>query len=77
MVRSTHLHDRDKPYPEGWENVADLRVFRTPAGEWEKLISWRADMRKHGWRLLKVTSDENELVAVFGKTKSNLRAANA
>jgi hypothetical protein len=58
------------PYPPHWENVADLRVFRTSAEEWEKLIGWRTDMRKRGWKLLKVTSEENEVVAIFGRTKT-------
>ena len=49
-----------------------MRVFRTPLAAWERLISWRADMRKRGWRLLRVTSDADELVAVFGKTKPEL-----
>jgi hypothetical protein len=34
-------------------------------------------MRKRGWKLLKVTSDEVELVAVFGKTKTDLNTAGA
>lgn len=58
-----------KPYPAQWEQVADLRVFRTTAEEWEKLIGWRADMRKRGWKLLRVASEGTEMVAVFGRTK--------
>jgi len=50
--------------------VADLRVFRTSVEEWEKLIGWRTDMRKRGWKLLKVTSEETEVVAIFGRTKT-------
>ena len=50
--------------------MADLRVFRTTAEEWEKLIGWRTDMLKRGWKLLKVTSEGSEVVAVFGRTKS-------
>jgi hypothetical protein len=49
--------------------VADVRVFRTNAKEWEKLITWRADMRKRGWKLLRVSSDGPEMVAIFGRTK--------
>ncbi len=75
MASSTAPQDRNKPYPESWEQVADLRVFRTNSKDWERLISWRQDMRKRGWKLLKVTSDEVELVAVFGKTKSDLNPA--
>ncbi len=59
-----------KPYPPQWEAVADLRVFRTTAQEWQKLIGWRADMRKRGWKLLRVSSDGPEMVAVFGRTKA-------
>jgi len=58
------------PYPPHWENVADLRVFRTTAAEWEKLIGWRTDMRKRGWKLLKVSSEDTEVVAIFGRTKT-------
>ena len=60
-----------KPYPAHWENVADLRVFRTTAQEWEKLIGWRADMTKRGWKLLRVASEGVEMVAVFGRTKAD------
>jgi hypothetical protein len=45
-------------------------VFRTTAEEWEKLIVWRNDMLKRGWKLLKVTSEEVEVVAIFGRTKT-------
>jgi hypothetical protein len=75
MSRSTTPPDRNKPYPEAWEQVAELRVFRTSARDWERLITWRQDMRKRGWKLLKVTSDEVELVAVFGKTKTGIQTS--
>ena len=58
-----------KPYPPHWEAVAELRVFRSTSEEWEKLIGWRADMRKRGWKLLRVSSDGPEMVAIFGRTK--------
>jgi hypothetical protein len=74
MSRSSTPQDR-KPYPDSWEQVADLRVFRTTASDWDRLISWRTDMRKRGWKLLRVTSDDSELVAVFGKTKPDLHQA--
>ena len=64
-----------KPYPPHWEDVADLRVFRTTALQWEKLIGWRADMRKRGWKLLRVSSDGPEMVAIFGRTKNGKEAA--
>ncbi len=60
----------DKPYPADWEEVAELRVFRAPEDDWIKLVTWRADMHKRGWRLLKVNSDTGEVVAVFGRTKT-------
>ena len=60
-----------KPDPAHWESVADLRVFRTTTQEWEKLISWRSDMRERGWKLLRVSSDGPEMVAVFGRTKAD------
>ena len=59
-----------KPYPADWESVADLRVFRTNAAEWEKLVGWRQEMLRRGWRLLRVNNDGPELVAVFGRTKA-------
>ena len=77
MTRQMPSPDRNKPYPESWEQVADLRVFRTSAADWDRLSSWRQDMRKRGWKLLKVTSDDVELVAVFGKTKVDRPAGGA
>ena len=62
------------PYPQHWENVADLRVFRASAEEWEKLIAWRTDMRKRGWKLLKISSEGPEVVAIFGRTKADREA---
>jgi hypothetical protein len=64
-----------KPYPPQWEAVADLRVFRTTEAQWEKLIGWRADMRKRGWKLLRVSSDGPEMVAIFGRTKAEKTSA--
>src|SRR5205085_11012782 len=49
-----------KPYPAQWEEVADLRVFRTTSEEWEKLIGRRADIRKRGRKPLRVASDGRE-----------------
>jgi hypothetical protein len=59
-------------YPVDWERVADLRVFRTTHLEWSKLIGWRGDMQRKGWRLLQVSSDSDNMVAVFGRTKPEL-----
>ena len=64
-----------KPYPAHWESVADLRVFRTTTEEWEKLLGWRQDMRRRGWKLLRVSSDGPELVAIFGRTKTDRTTA--
>ena len=60
-----------KPYPAHWERVADLRVFRTTTEEWQKLIAWRTDMGKRGWRLLRVSHEGPELLAIFGRTKAD------
>jgi hypothetical protein len=62
----------DRPYPEDWEQVAELRVFRTPAARWQHLIGWRAEMRRKGWKLLQVSAERGEMVAVFGRTKETL-----
>ena len=66
-----------KPYPPHWDAVADLRVFRTTTQEWEKLIGWRADMAKRGWKLLRVSSDGPEMIAIFGRTKNERIEARA
>ena len=46
-------------------------VFRTTAEEWQKLLGWRTDMRKRGWKLLRVSSEGPEMVAIFGRTKTD------
>jgi hypothetical protein len=58
-----------KPYPPEWDAVAEIRTFRAAHAEWEKLAGWTADMRKHGYRLLRVTSDGGQIVAVYGKSR--------
>ena len=58
------------PYPASWEARADIRVLRAPASQWEKLIQWRADTTTRAWRLLKVTSEGQEIIAVFGRPRS-------
>jgi len=55
-----------------WEEVAELRVFRTTEERWQRLIGWRTEMRRKGWRLLRVGSVPGEMVAVFGRTKDEL-----
>jgi len=62
----------DQPYPPFWEDVAELRVLRTAEHDWERLIGWRAELGKKGWRLLQVSAEAGEIVAVFGRTKSEL-----
>ncbi len=57
-------------YPTRWHDVADVRVLKAKTGEWHKLSLWRADMTRRGWSLLKVTTTDTELMAVFGKTKA-------
>lgn len=61
-----------RPYPEDWEAVAELRVFRTTEQRWQRLIGWRAEMGRKGWKLLQVTANRGEMVAVFGRTKDKL-----
>ncbi len=62
----------DRPYPLDWEDVAELRVFRTTEERWQRLIGWRAEMQRKGWKLLRVSADGGEMVAVFGRTKDEL-----
>lgn len=47
-------------------------MFHTTPQQWEKLIGWRADMQRKGWRLLQVSADSVDMVAVFGRTKKEL-----
>ncbi len=61
-----------KPYPESWDKVAELRVFRTNPSQWAKLISWRNEMKRKGWKLLKVSTEKTEMTAVFGRTREGL-----
>ena len=63
-----------QPYPESWEDVAEIRVFRTTPGEWQRLIGWRNEMKEKGWRLLRVSDVEGDLTAVFGRTREKLLA---
>ncbi len=66
---------RDRPQPpESWEQVAELRVFRATQQHWERLLGWRREMRKKGWKLLRVNSSSDELVATFGRTRAELLA---
>jgi hypothetical protein len=67
-------HTHRPPYPPSWEDVAELRVFRTTAERWQRLIGWRGDMQRKGWKLLQVSSEGGEMVAVFGRTRAELLA---
>ncbi len=60
--------------PESWEQVAELRVFRANPTHWERLIKWRKDMRRKGWKLLRVSTSSGVLVAIFGRTRAELLA---
>lgn len=62
------------PYPHAWDDVAEVRVFRTTQDNWSRLIGWRRDMRRRGWKLLRVQTDRREMVAIFGRTRSDLKA---
>lgn len=62
-----------RAYPETWEAVAELRVFRTTAPKWASLIGWRGEMRRKGWKLLRVVTESGEIVAVFGRTRAELK----
>lgn len=62
----------ERPYPESWEKVAELRVFRTTNERWQRLIGWRREMRRKGWKLLHVSSNRGEMFAVFGRTRPEL-----
>ncbi len=66
-----------RPYPETWEEVAELRVFRTTTPKWASLIGWRGEMRRKGWKLLRVATESGEIIAVFGRTRTELRQRGA
>jgi hypothetical protein len=61
-----------KPYPPSWDAVAELRVLRTRETHWQSLIGWRTELSRTGWRLLSVNASDGQLVAVFGRTKTDL-----
>jgi hypothetical protein len=65
-----------QPYPESWEDVAEIRVFRTTPEQWQSLLGWRNEMKKKGWRLLRVSELEGDLTAVFGRTRDELLTRN-
>jgi hypothetical protein len=71
-VKPRKAEPQANPYPPDWERVAELRVFHTTPDEWTKLINWRTDMQRKGWRLLQVSSAASQMVAVFGRTKAEL-----
>ena len=61
------------PYPQEWEDGAEVRVFRTSQEQWSRLIGWRREMLRRGWKLLRVQTDRREMVAVFGRTRTDLK----
>jgi len=63
----------NRPYPEQWDEVAEVRVLRTTVPKWTNLIAWRAEMRRKGWKLLKVATDKDEMIGVFGRTRDELK----
>jgi len=71
-VKPRDANSKSNPYPPHWERVAELRVFQTTPAEWGRLLGWRTDMQRKGWRLLQVSSAADEMVAVFGRTKAEL-----
>jgi hypothetical protein len=69
MTTRYHRPPEQIHYPTRWNEVADVRVLKAKPGDWHKLSKWRTDMSRRGWSLLKVTTSDTELTAVFGKTK--------
>lgn len=59
-------------YPPTWDVVAEVRVLRAQESQWQRLIGWRAELSRSGWRLLRVSAADGELVAVFGRTRDEL-----
>lgn len=76
MPEATDAPD-SQPYPETWGEVAELRVFRTTAPKWASLIGWRGEMRRKGWKLLRVATEAGEIIAVFGRTRADLKQRGA
>ena len=73
MDMVTRVTDRTSDsYPAAWNEVADIRVFKAAPNEWTRLISWRTDMLRKGWKLLRVSTKENQMIAVFGRTREEL-----
>jgi hypothetical protein len=48
-------------------------VLRAPVNDWQKLITWRSDLGKRGFRLLRVVSEGGEMVAIFGRSRDRAR----
>ena len=70
MTSTSPPHRTQKPYPAAWERATEIRVLRAPAGEWTKVVAWRTDLGRHGWKLLQLSSDDVEITAVFGKIRN-------
>jgi hypothetical protein len=69
MTSTSPPHRGPKPYPAAWDRASEIRVLRAPAGEWTKVVAWRTDLARHGWKLVQLSSDDREITAVFGKTR--------
>ncbi len=67
----------DQPYPESWEDVAEIRVFHTTPEQWERLFEWRNEMKKKVCRPLCISNLDGDLTSVFGRTREELLARNA
>jgi hypothetical protein len=62
-------------YPTAWDRTTDIRIFRAPEHDWEKLSVWSADMKRRGWRLLRVVTERQQLVAIFGRARDKASSA--
>ena len=56
----------------GSTDSAKLRVFRTTEERWQRLMGRRSELRRKGWRPLRVSAVAGEMVAVFGRTEDEL-----
>ena len=77
MTKEPEANLTDGAYPASWDQVAEIRVFRATTDEWERLITWRGDMKRKGWRLLRVNTKDTEIIAVFGRTREEMNPEDA
>ena len=69
---ATRVLEAADAYPQAWDEVAEIRVFRASQSEWQRLISWRSEMGRKGWKLLRVNTKHSQIVAIFGRTRGEL-----